>query len=80
MPIKVNSPENTAETQISRQKSTINQYLVLYQIKNPFINFFTIPIKLNSYENNAETQISRQKSSINQYAVLYRVKTNQTLG
>ena len=33
MPIKLNSLEKTAETQISRQKSPINQYVVLYQIK-----------------------------------------------
>ena len=32
MPIKVNSLENTVETQISRQKSSINQYAVLNQI------------------------------------------------
>ena len=61
MPINLNSLEKTAETQISRQKSSINLYAVLYQIikKNPFINFFKMPIKLNSLEKTAETQISR---------------------
>ena len=32
MPIKVNFLEKTAEAQISRQKTSINQYTVLYQI------------------------------------------------
>ena len=31
MPIKLNSLEKTAETQISRQESPINQYAVLFQ-------------------------------------------------
>ena len=72
MPINLNSIKKTAETQISRQKSSINLYAVLYQIikKNPFINF-KMPIKLNSLEKTAETQISRQKPSINRYDVFY---------
>ena len=32
MPIKLNSLEQTAETQISRQKTSINQYAVFKQI------------------------------------------------
>ena len=74
MPIKVNFLEQTAETQISRQKSTINLCCIpLNNNKpNPFINLFKMPIKLNSLEKTAETQISRQKTPINQNAVLYQ--------
>ena len=42
MPIKVNSLEQTAETQISRQKLPINQYNVFHQISKtkPFDKLF----------------------------------------
>ena len=81
MPIKVNSLEQTAETQISRQ---IADKPICYvppnnNKPNPFMNFFKIPIKVNSLEQTAKTQISRQTSSIKQYAVFHQIITNQTL-
>ena len=62
MSIKLNSLEQTAETQISSQKLPKNQYIELHQTitkccvlpknnkRNPFINFFKTSTKSNSVE------------------------------
>ena len=73
MPIKQNSLQQTVEAQISRKKTSINKYVVFYQITNQtlFINFFKKPIKQNSLQQTVEAQISRQKTSINKHAVFY---------
>ena len=58
MPIKVNSLEQTPETEISSLRSSLNQYAVFRQIikkQNLFINFFKMPIKLNFLKQSAET-------------------------
>ena len=80
MPIKLNSPEQNAETQIFRQKSPINQYAVVFRITTNKIRILLLQIKLNSLEQTVETQeIFRQNSPISQYAVLCQIITNQTL-
>ena len=57
MQIKVNFLEQTAKSQISRQKSPINQYAVFYQKKQmkPLENAFWIPTKLNSGKQSVDT-------------------------
>ena len=57
MPIKLNSPEQNAETRISRQKSPMNQYAVIFRISANQIRVL-ISIELNSLGQTAETQIS----------------------
>ena len=57
MPIKLNSPEKTAETQISSQIAGKPICCVAPNNKkqNPLINFFKMLIKVNSPEQTTET-------------------------